>query len=283
MSRHYFTCILRSYTVDHLINLYQRASLEARADVEDQTIFGTHLGRFIDGLKEYTTGMVGNGIFSFNGQLQKVRSKEDYMAIRSKTVYRPIHLNSKATMAELVELVKENFEAQQDIEKRIFGPWRAILANFLTNPSALQAIYDVKELHKGKLFKLTPLDSMEKKLKKIYNPTKSQPTDSFGNLYRNSNEWTDTCRTMVKLNEEAIKFNFADIISQAEEINELASKLADNIFNNPDDYQVSNSAMDLLTEGSYLIGKELEFLGATGSMMDSISGAIASTADVLKK
>lgn len=269
--------------MDHLNKLYQRASLEARTDHANQSIFGTHLGRFIEGLQEFTGGIMGNGIFGFNGKLERVRSKEDYMALRNTTVYRPIHLNPRTPMVDFIGIVKANFEAQQDISTRIFAPWRGILSNFLTNPGELEKIYDVKDLTKGKLFKLSPLSDMEKDLKKAYNPSKSQPTDAFGKLYRNAGEWTTTCNIMVKLNEEAIRLNFADLIEQAEEINKLASRLADNIFNNPDEYVVSPSVMELLTEGSYIIGKELEFLGATGSMMDSISGAIASTVDVLKK
>jgi len=269
--------------VHNLNQLYQRASLEARTDSKDQSVFGAHLGRFIKGLTEFTDGLTGNGVFGFNPDLKRVSSKEDYMAVRNKNVYRPIHLKSGTSMVDFVELIKSNFEAQEDLEKRVLAPWRGILANFLTNPGELGKIYDIKELTKGKLFKLSPLEDMEKDLKKVYNPNSSQPTEMFGKLYRNAAEWKDTCNITAKLNERAVALNFASLIEQATELNEMASRLADNIFNNPEEYATSKSAMQLLTEGSYIIGKELEFLGATGSMLDAISGAVASTTDVLKK
>tara|TARA_B100001057_G_scaffold463613_1_gene517980 strand:- start:199694 stop:200503 length:810 start_codon:yes stop_codon:yes gene_type:complete len=269
--------------VDHLTKLYQRASLEARTDATDQTVFGVQFVRFIEGIKDFTNGMVGNGVFGFTGQVERVRSKEDYMAVRNTTVYRPLHLAARTTMLQLAEVIEENFKLQKDIESRVFAPWRAVLANFLTNPSELKKLYDVDELKKGKLIDFVDIADIHKDVKKVYSPSNSQATDTFGNLYRNYKEWEETCKIVAKLNEEAIRLNFEGIVRQAEELNEMAGRLADHISESPEEYEISKSAQQLLAEASYMVGRELEYLGSTGAMLDSISGAIASTADILKK
>lgn len=269
--------------MDHLLQLYTRASLEARASGGDQTVFGTNFGRFMTGLKEYTSGMVGNNVFGFNNKVSKVRTKEDYMAVRNATVYRPLHLAARTTMLQLTEVIEANFKAQQDIEKRVFAPWRALLANFLTNPDSLSKLYNVDDLKEGKMIAFVDIEEIHKDVKKVYSPSKTQATDKFGTLYRNSNEWVEVCKKITNLNEEAVRLNFENIVKQAEELNEMAGRLADYIAERPDEYKPSSSTMQILAEGSYMIGRELEYLGATGSMLDAISGAIASTADELKK
>lgn len=258
-------------------------SLEARADVSDHSIFGTQFAKLIEGLKNHSKGIVGNNIFSFNTDIGKVSTKEDYMAIRNKPVYRPIHLSSKAKMIDYVKVVEDNFEAQQDIEKRVLSPWHGILANFLTNPETLSKLYNVKDLENGKLIKFTDVEKLTKSVSRVHSSEVAQPTADFGDLYSNAKEWSEVYKTTGILNEEVLRLNFSSIISQINKLYEMADKLAGYIASDDNRYTASGSALELLTEASFLVGKELELLGATGSMLDSLSGAIASTVEILKK
>lgn len=269
--------------MDHLNQLFQRVSLEARVSEANHGSFGTHFGKLVEGLTDHATGMMGNNIFSFNPDLGKVSSNGEYMAVRTVTVYRPIHLRKKVSMLDFAEAVKEVIEAQEDIESRVLAPWRAILSNFLTNSQELQRIYDVKDLRNGKLMKFTDLDSLEKKLKKVYDAGSNQATDSFGDLYGNHKEWKETAKITAELNEQTAKMGFKSIIGQIEELHGMAGRLAEYVKSGDERYKASPTALELLTEGSFAVGKELEFLGASGALLNALSGSIASTLDVLKK
>lgn len=269
--------------MDHLNQLFQRVSLEARVSDNNQVTFGSHFGKLVDGLTNHATGMLGNNIFSFNGDLGKVSSKGEYMAIRTVTVYRPIHLRKKTSMLDFAEAVKEVIEAQEDIESRVLAPWRAILSNFLTNPTELQRIYDTKDLKNGKLMKFTDLEALEKKLKKVYDASSNQVTDSFGDLYGNHSEWKETTKITAALNEQTARMGFKSIVGQIEELHAMAGRLAGYIASDDERYKASPTALQLLNQGSFSVGKELEFLGASGAMLQALSGAIASTLEALKK
>lgn len=258
-------------------------SLEARADVSDYNIFGTQFSRFIEGLKNHSVGIVGNNIFGFNSSLSIVKTKEDFMSIRHKTVYRPLNLASKSKMLDFTKVVKDNFDAQSDIETRVLAPWRGILANFLTNPETLNMLYNVKDLDNGKLIKFTDVAKLNKAVKKVFTASNTQPTAAFGDLYGNVKEWTEVTKTTAQLNEDVVSLDFNGIVSQINELYEMADRLAGYIGSGDERYTASRSALELLTEASYKVGQELEFLGATGTMLDTLSGAIASTIEVLKK
>lgn len=274
---------LEELTVDKINQLYQRVSLEARADTNDQSIFGTQFGRLVEGLKNHATGLVGNNVFGFNSNLGNINTNEDYMNIRNVSVYRPMHLAARAKMIDYVKAVKANFEAQRDIEVRILAPWRGMLANFLTNPNTLSNIYDPADLKNGKLIKFTDLDKLKANLKKVHTASKTQPTETFGNLYSNVKEWGEVTKTTGKLNEEVVRLNFEGIVRQIDELYDMAGRLAENIGSGDERYQSSKSALALLADASFMVAQELEFLGATGTMLDSLSGSIASTVEVLKK
>lgn len=257
--------------------LFQKASLEARATGENG-FFGhfvkqmsnllEKIGLFTDKVQTVAEANQTNEPLK---RANKDLAETSYTGLRKRTVYAPKRLSTKATMVELIDVVKECLEAQEDIEKNVLNPWRGYVAGLLTNPAELGQLNNLDKV------KFTDLEKLHKKLDKVIDGDLDQPTREFGAIYRNYKEWGQTCDRYNKLLETFSHSRLSRIAKEVKELQKLTNQLVDRIEEEPEVYAASPATLKTLAEGAYLMGLELEFYAMMTDQLNAINGALDNT------
>lgn len=218
------------------------------------------------------------------GRLPNYRSvsrsveRNSYPNLRHVKVYVPAGMS--ASYLDLMKALATGISINEKLVDEILSPFARWLATGLSNPRQFQSF---SHSHGIRDFNPHDIDGAAMALGDCFTKGHNNNRLMFKDAFARNADVKDVYDQANALGERFVSIDRKQVLDLTDTISDNLEKLNNHLEEGDDDFQMSDTNIQLLAKMSYTVAQEIEFYGNMAYQMTQVAVALTDTAEVLKK
>lgn len=209
---------------------------------------------------------------------QEIKTR-NYTDIQKVTVYIPVGMS--APWIEYLDHLSAAVDICSNVKNEVLDPAATYVAYLLSEPERLANALDSQHANKVS-FHTTEIEAVKKGIASCFESKSEEPMTHYGRVFLRNQEFEQVTQDIRVIVDKMSKVNTGDLVEAADNMGKNLDKLYLRMRSNPEEYRLSNTTANEMSELIYNTAKELEFVAAVAIMVQVAEKAISDTTDKLK-